>query len=64
MPIDKWQKVIDVNLTGAFLFSQAAARDMLKVQYGRIINVVVDRRGIARRSRARTMPPTPRARPG
>ena len=28
MPLDKWQKVIDVNLTGAFLFSQAAgARD-------------------------------------
>src|SRR5262245_23459223 len=24
MPIEKWQKVIDVNLTGAFLFSQAA----------------------------------------
>ncbi len=39
LPLDKWQKVIDVNLTGAFLFSQAAAREMLKVQYGRIINV-------------------------
>lgn len=39
MPIDKWQKVIDTNLTGAFLFSQAAARDMLQRQYGRIINI-------------------------
>jgi NAD(P)-dependent dehydrogenase (short-subunit alcohol dehydrogenase family) len=39
LPLDKWQKVIDTNLTGAFLFSQAAAREMLKVQYGRIINV-------------------------
>jgi gluconate 5-dehydrogenase len=39
MPVDKWQKVIDVNLTGAFLFSQAAGREMLKRQYGRIINV-------------------------
>jgi gluconate 5-dehydrogenase len=39
MPLDKWQKVIDVNLTGAFLFSQAAGREMLKRQYGRIINV-------------------------
>ena len=28
MPLDKWQKVLDVNLTGAFLFSQAAARAM------------------------------------
>ena len=39
MPLDKWQKVLDVNLTGAFLFSQAAAREMLKRQYGRIINI-------------------------
>ena len=29
MPIDKWQKVIDVNLTGAFLFAQAAGRELL-----------------------------------
>ncbi|HKE86757.1 MAG TPA: 3-oxoacyl-ACP reductase FabG [Vicinamibacterales bacterium] len=39
MPIEKWQMVIDVNLTGAFLFSQAAGREMLKQQYGRIINI-------------------------
>jgi len=39
MPFDKWQKVIDVNLTGTFLFSQAAGREMLKAGYGRIINV-------------------------
>jgi NAD(P)-dependent dehydrogenase (short-subunit alcohol dehydrogenase family) len=39
MPLDKWQKVIDVNLTGAFLFSQAAGREMLKREYGRIVNI-------------------------
>src|SRR5918999_4509500 len=39
MPVDKWQKVIDINLTGAFLFAQAAGREMLKREYGRIINV-------------------------
>jgi NAD(P)-dependent dehydrogenase (short-subunit alcohol dehydrogenase family) len=39
MPIEKWQQVIDTNLTGAFLFSQAAARDMLQRQDGRIINI-------------------------
>jgi gluconate 5-dehydrogenase len=39
MPLDKWQKVIDINLTGAFLCAQAAGRDMLKRQWGRIINV-------------------------
>jgi NAD(P)-dependent dehydrogenase (short-subunit alcohol dehydrogenase family) len=39
MPLDKWQKVVDVNLTGAFLFAQAAGRDMLTREWGRIINV-------------------------
>jgi len=39
MPLDKWQKVLDVNLTGAFLFAQAAGHEMLKREYGRIINV-------------------------
>ena len=39
MPLDKWQKVIDTNLTGTFLFSQAVGREMLTRQYGRIINV-------------------------
>jgi len=38
MPLDKWQKVVDINLTGAFLFAQAAARDMLTRRWGRIIN--------------------------
>jgi NAD(P)-dependent dehydrogenase (short-subunit alcohol dehydrogenase family) len=39
MPVDRWQKVVDINLTGAFLFAQAAGRDMLRRQWGRIINV-------------------------
>jgi gluconate 5-dehydrogenase len=39
MPLDKWQRVLDANLTGVFLFSQAAGREMLKQQYGRIINI-------------------------
>jgi NAD(P)-dependent dehydrogenase (short-subunit alcohol dehydrogenase family) len=39
LPLDKWQKVLDVNLTGAFLFAQAAGRDMLPRRWGRIINV-------------------------
>jgi len=39
MPFDKWQQVIDVNLTGAFLFSQACGREMIQRKYGRIINV-------------------------
>ncbi len=39
MSLDKWRKVIDVNLTGAFLCAQAAGREMLKREYGRIINI-------------------------
>ena len=39
MALEQWRKVIDVNLTGAFTFSQIAGREMLKRQYGRIINV-------------------------
>ena len=38
-PLEKWQKVLDVNLTGAFLFAQRAGREMLKRQFGRIINI-------------------------
>ena len=39
MPLDKWHKVLDANLTGAFLFAQSAGREMLKRRYGRIINI-------------------------
>ena len=39
MPLDKWQRVVDVNLTGAFLFALGAGRDLLKRQHGRIINI-------------------------
>ncbi len=39
MPLEKWQKVLDANLTGAFLFAQAAGRVMIQQHYGRIINI-------------------------
>jgi gluconate 5-dehydrogenase len=39
MAIDKWQRVIDTNLTGAFLFAQAAGRPMLARGSGCIINI-------------------------
>ncbi|HKP69437.1 MAG TPA: glucose 1-dehydrogenase [Pyrinomonadaceae bacterium] len=39
MPLEKWQNVLDVNLTGCFLFAQAAGREMLKQQRGSIINI-------------------------
>ncbi len=39
MPLDKWQMVLDINLTGAFLFAQRAGRIMLARGDGAIINV-------------------------
>ena len=39
MPLDKWNRVIETNLTGAFLFAQAAGREMLKAKSGSIINI-------------------------
>jgi NAD(P)-dependent dehydrogenase (short-subunit alcohol dehydrogenase family) len=38
-PLEGWQKVIDVNLTGVFLCSQAAGRVMIEQQAGKIVNI-------------------------
>jgi gluconate 5-dehydrogenase len=40
MPLAGWQKVIDVNLTGAFLFSQAVGRELIRQgEGGKLINI-------------------------
>lgn len=39
MPLDKWNKVMDVNATGTFLFSQAVAAHMIERSQGKIINI-------------------------
>ena len=39
MKESEWDAVLDVNLKGAFLFSQAALRPMLKQRQGRIISI-------------------------
>jgi NAD(P)-dependent dehydrogenase (short-subunit alcohol dehydrogenase family) len=39
MPLDQWKRVLDTNLTGAFLFAQAGGREMLKSGKGSIINI-------------------------
>jgi NAD(P)-dependent dehydrogenase (short-subunit alcohol dehydrogenase family) len=38
-PLDGWQKVVDVNLTGVFLFSQAAGRVMIGQKGGKVVNI-------------------------
>ncbi|MBA3943866.1 MAG: SDR family oxidoreductase [Herpetosiphonaceae bacterium] len=37
--LDEWHQVLDVNLTGSFLCSQAVAPAMIAAAWGRIINV-------------------------
>lgn len=38
-PLDEWERILRVDLTGLFLMSQAAAAPMLRQQSGRIINI-------------------------
>ncbi|MFN0153302.1 MAG: SDR family oxidoreductase [Gaiella sp.] len=50
VPLEAWQKVIDVNLTGAFLFAQAVGRVLIaQAAGGKIVNIssVVAFRGTA-----------------
>jgi NAD(P)-dependent dehydrogenase (short-subunit alcohol dehydrogenase family) len=39
MPLEGWQKVVDVNLTGVFLFAQAAGRVLIERGGGSIVNI-------------------------
>lgn len=39
MTDDEWQLVININLSGAFYCTRAAAKRMMKARYGRIINI-------------------------
>jgi 3-oxoacyl-[acyl-carrier protein] reductase len=39
MPIEDWETVINTNLRGAFSFTQAIMRSMIKQRSGRIINI-------------------------
>lgn len=39
MPLDKWQKVLDVNLTSAFVIGREAAKRMIPRGRGKVINI-------------------------
>ena len=39
LPVEEWQRVLDINLTGPFLCSKAVAPHMIKRGWGRIINL-------------------------
>jgi len=40
MPDDEWNRTLDVNLSGIFYCSRAAAREMIKQKRGKIINIL------------------------
>lgn len=39
MSEQEWDMVLDINLKGTFLCSQAASREMMKKRFGRIVNI-------------------------
>ncbi|MGC2527097.1 MAG: SDR family oxidoreductase [Candidatus Acidiferrum sp.] len=39
MTLDQWNKVVETNLTGTFLFSQAVGKGMIAQRHGKIINI-------------------------
>lgn len=49
MSDEDWDRVLDVNLKGAFLMIRAATKSMMKARYGRIINItsIVGQHGAA-----------------
>src|SRR6266705_811191 len=41
-PLEEWQRILSVDLTGLFLVSRAASRVMLERKSGRTINILVN----------------------
>ncbi len=39
MRVEDWQRVLDTNLTGTFLCTREALRDMLRARWGRVISI-------------------------
>jgi 3-oxoacyl-[acyl-carrier protein] reductase len=39
LPLEEWERVLKVNLTGPFLTCRALAPHMAKAKYGRIVNI-------------------------
>jgi 2-dehydro-3-deoxy-L-rhamnonate dehydrogenase (NAD+) len=38
-PVEEWERVLRINLTGQFLCCRAVAPEMVKQKYGRIVNI-------------------------
>ena len=52
LPPDEWRRIVDVNLTGAYLCARAFAPDMIARKHGRIIQMgsILSGRGMATRT--------------
>ncbi|MFC2084788.1 SDR family NAD(P)-dependent oxidoreductase [Bacteroidota bacterium] len=48
--LDDWKRIIDINLTGAFLVSKAVVKDMIERKAGKIINICSIQSELARPS--------------
>jgi 3-oxoacyl-[acyl-carrier protein] reductase len=58
MKDEEWRQVLDTNLTGAFLCTQAVLKPMLKQRSGRIVTIT----SVVGLAATRARPTTPRAR--
>jgi gluconate 5-dehydrogenase len=39
LPLERWQQVLDLNITAPFLCSQVLGREMIKIKRGKIVNI-------------------------
>jgi 3-oxoacyl-[acyl-carrier protein] reductase len=39
MKVEQWERVLDINLKGAFICTKAALKGMMKKRYGKIVNI-------------------------
>jgi len=52
MPLERWNQIMELNMTAAFICSQTLGREMIKAQRGKIINIASIAGLIARNPKA------------
>ena len=52
MPLDRWNQIMELNMTAAFICSQTLGREMIKAKRGKIINIASIAGLIARNPKA------------
>ena len=59
MTLEQWQRVLDVNLTGAFVLTKALVRGMMRRRHGRVCPCLRLQGSSVTRARRITPPPRP-----